>query len=680
MSCHIITIYSSKGGVGKSFIASNVSINIYLTLNGNGLKQNKSVLLIDFSLPYSRDISSYLNIDDSKVKSISNLELSSGQYSKKDIQSLPIKHTSGISVVSVNDSTNPLFIITDFQIEQILNCFQEQYEMIIIDAGTGFSQMTKTILCLSTMIIIPYVKDTRFIDDHSKFDSHLMKQLSIEQKRVKIVSNKVDKGIVSDYGSIPYDKYVSKKMSKGAYPEKHERDLLTRAFDNVTMKILYDIKEFSCYQPTQNQCENVNLDELTLIIHEKLITSTYYKNTDFPDQTASEHAKKIFKQKIINMISEFIDSHVPSIPQHIRPDLQKLILDETLGLGPIQPLMEDKDVSEIMVNRFNTIFIEKCDGTKEQNEKYSFRSEEHLINIINKIAIIAERVFNIAHPIFEADYSDGSKVTAVHRSISPSGTTLVIRKPPLTEMSIKDLVGYETLTPQIAHFLKAAIISKLNIVISGGTKTGKTTLLKILSALIPNSERILVIEDTKEIRLTNDDILSFQSKPKNAFSVNNEVTIKDLLKTSLKNRPDRIIVGECRGQESFDMLQAMNTGHEGSLTTIHANSCNEALGRILSMSMDVGNQMSEKSIQELIGNAIHLIIQIKRFTDGSRRIVQLSELIKFHNDKNHYEIQDIFQFDPVQKCFISKGNIPKCLSKFKEFGIQIPKEIFWSTD
>jgi len=488
--------------------------------------------------------------------------------------------------------------------------------------------------------------------------------------------------------SIPYDSNSISKLNVGTYPSEFPRHGVTKAFDKLTFQIINDS---SLHMPLSSDVFNgVNgekygeslpgVDELKILIHDKLLESIDFKRLDTEVDNSPEKMEQL-RKKITQKVTEIIDSETSIKSRQIREQLLKEVLQEALGLGPLEDLLCDSSISEIMVNQWNQIYIER-DGKLKRIEK-KFLSEQHLMNIIGRIVAPIGRKLDTSTPMVDARLKDGSRVNAIIPPLAIRGIALTIRKFPEDNMSIEDFIKIGTVNKQIADFFDAAVKAKLNILVSGGTSTGKTTLLNILSGFIPLDERIITIEDSAELNLQQPHVVSFEVRPPN-IEGKGEITIRDLVKNSLRMRPDRIIVGECRGQEALDMLQAMNTGHDGSLTTVHANSCREALSRLETLVMYTGFELPTKAIKDQIVGAIDLIVQMKRFKDGSRKITQISEITGKEGDV--ITMGDVFIYKQSGEedgkavgTFVSTGYVPKCLDRFKERGISIPREIFWGS-
>ena len=367
-------------------------------------------------------------------------------------------------------------------------------------------------------------------------------------------------------------------------------------------------------------------------------------------------------------------------------DKQRLIesiANDVLGYGPIEPLLNDESVTEIMVNGPNSVYVERAG--KAGLAPVKFLDEDHLRRVIEKIVAQVGRRIDESSPLCDARLPDGSRVNAVIPPLAIGGPFLTIRKFSKDPLGIEDLIGFGTLTPAAARFLQACIIGKLNVIISGGTGSGKTTTLNVMSSFIPEGERVITIEDAKELQLRQDHVLCMESRPANVEG-KGEVSIRDLVKNALRMRPDRIVVGECRGGEALDMLQAMNTGHDGSLTTTHANTPRDAMTRIETLVMMAGYDMPVRAIREQMASAVDLVIQIGRQRDGSRKISHITEVQGLEGDV--IILQDIFLFDfaagvseegKLLGTLQPTGVRPKFAEKLADHGIKLGAEVFTPT-
>ena len=362
-----------------------------------------------------------------------------------------------------------------------------------------------------------------------------------------------------------------------------------------------------------------------------------------------------------------------------RKTLFQEVLDELVGFGPLEPLLRDDDISEIMVNGPNLVFIEKHGKLIETAVK--FRDDNHALQIVDRIVRPLGRRVDRKSPRVDARLPDGSRVNVIIPPCALDGPTITIRKFSKKRLETSDLIRFDSLTANMAEFLKACVVGRLNIVVSGGTGSGKTTLLNILSGFIPGDERIVTIEDSAELQLQQRHVVRLETKPREEDS--GEVAIRDLVINSLRMRPERIVVGECRGGEALDMLQAMNTGHDGSLTTAHANSPRDCLSRIETMCLMAGMEMPLKVIRTQIASAIDLIVQAERFKDGTRKISRITEVSNMEGDV--ITMQDIFSYeeagvDPnsgkVLGKFTSTGLRPSVLPMLESQGVKVSMSLF----
>jgi pilus assembly protein CpaF len=360
--------------------------------------------------------------------------------------------------------------------------------------------------------------------------------------------------------------------------------------------------------------------------------------------------------------------------------LTKEILDEALGLGPLERYLGDPKINEIMINGPTQIFLESAGKLTLAPER--FTSEDQLRRIIERIVLQVGRRVDEQSPLVDARLLDGSRVNAVIPPVALDGSKLTIRKFSKKKLGVDDLLGFSTLNRQMAQFLEAAILSRKNIVISGGTGSGKTTLLNILSSYIPSDERIVTIEDSAELQLPQEHVVRLETRPMN-IEGRGEISIRDLVRNALRMRPDRIVIGECRGGEALDMLQAMNTGHDGSLTTLHANTPLDALSRLETMCLMSGMELPSKAIREQVASAVHIIVQQSRLQDGSRKITHITEVLELQPDTT-IATQDLFVFQQrsvgtdgkVNGFFAPTGKAPTFLDELERKGLGVSREIF----
>ena len=407
-------------------------------------------------------------------------------------------------------------------------------------------------------------------------------------------------------------------------------------------------------------------------IHRRLIESLDLTNISLIEKDTL--GKEI--SRIVEML--IVEEGVP-LSKAERDSLVTDILHETFGLGPLEPLLSDPDINDILVNRYNQVYVEKFG--KLQKLDLIFRDDHHLMQIIDRIVSKVGRRVDESSPYVDARLPDGSRVNAIIPPLAIDGPVLSIRRFGVNPLKMNDVLNFGTINKNMARVLEGCVKARLNILISGGSGTGKTTLLNIMSEFIPNNERIITIEDSAELQLRQEHIVRLETRPSN-IEGKGEITQRDLVRNALRMRPDRIIVGEVRGGEALDMLQAMNTGHDGSLSTVHANSTRDAMMRLETMVLMAGMDLPERAIREQIASAIHVIIQLARLSDGTRKIMRISEVTGMEG--NTIVMQDIFIYDrkgigvngAVLGDFSATGVRPTFLDKIKMLGVDIPPHIF----
>lgn len=424
---------------------------------------------------------------------------------------------------------------------------------------------------------------------------------------------------------------------------------------------------------TEKQSNKVDYDVVYRDVKQRVHSSVIENfNTSGVTSVDPEAMKKFLLEEISN------DKY--GVPRGDREPLAQEMYNDFLGYGPIQELVDSDDYSEIMVNGPNQIYVEHKGKLKLTDIK--FRDEEHLMNTIDRIVSAVGRHIDEASPMVDARLPDGSRVNVIIPPLSLVGAVLTIRKFGKKPITAKQLVEWGSLSPKMLNFLEACVKGKLNIIVSGGTGSGKTTLLNVLSSYIPSDERIVTIEDSAEVQLHQDHVVTLESRPAN-IEGKGAITIRDLVVNALRMRPDRIIVGEVRSKETLDMLQAMNTGHDGSLTTTHANSPRDAVSRLETMVMMGGVELPSKAIRDQIASAIDLIVQQSRLRDGTRKVVSVTEVTGMEG--NVVQMQDIFKYEHTGETgvdgkfigdFVATGIIPNALEKIRENGVAVNNDWF----
>ncbi|MBX3131071.1 MAG: Flp pilus assembly complex ATPase component TadA [Polyangiaceae bacterium] len=417
--------------------------------------------------------------------------------------------------------------------------------------------------------------------------------------------------------------------------------------------------------PTRKRSrEDEAVNELRREIHRQLL-----ENLELAQVSAQQMDDPSMRPKVIGALRRIVDIMGSRLPATVERDrLVGELADEALGLGPLEHLLADPSVTEIMVVDPDTIYVERNGRIVLSDQR--FTDDERVRAVIERIVTPLGRRIDESSPLVDARLKDGSRVNAVIRPIALKGSCITIRKFAKVPLTLDNLIGYKAISEQMARFLVRAVKAKKNIIISGGTGSGKTTLLNVLSAAIPEDERIVTIEDAAELQLRQPHVVSLETRPAN-MEGKGEYSIRDLLKNAMRMRPDRVVVGECRGGEALDMLQAMNTGHDGSLTTTHANSPLEAMKRIETLCLMAGIDLPSRAVREQIAGSIHVVVQQTRFSDGSRRVSAIAEVIGLDDDLN-FELMPIYQFvrsgtgpkGEVQGKFKATGYLPTFLEDF----------------
>lgn len=396
------------------------------------------------------------------------------------------------------------------------------------------------------------------------------------------------------------------------------------------------------------------------------------------DEDEEDDTQKI-EDEIRNVVNEVIEKDFSYLTRNERSIITRDIINETIGFGPITPLLQDPEINEVMVNGINRVYVERKGKLELTN--VTFRDNSHIFHIIERIVAPLGRRIDESSPMVDARLPNGSRVNIIIPPLALNGPTITIRKFSEKPFTVNDLIRFGTMSPETAQFLKACVEARLNIVISGGTGSGKTTTLNVISSFIPSDERIVTIEDAAELQLHQDHVVRLECRPPNVEG-KGAVAVRDLVRNSLRMRPDRIVVGEVRSGEALDMLQAMNTGHDGSLTTGHANSPRDMLSRLETMVLMAGMELPIKAIREQISSAIDLIIQQSRLKDGTRKITYITEVVGMEGDV--ITLQDLFVYKEeghdsmghVRGKLAPTGLKPKFMDKLVKTGVVLPSDMF----
>jgi pilus assembly protein CpaF len=423
---------------------------------------------------------------------------------------------------------------------------------------------------------------------------------------------------------------------------------------------------------SERQGGNKNFEELKRLIHSKLVDKLDLSRV-------SDLAGDTLRREIRLVVERLCDTENPLLNRMERERLIDEVLDETFGFGPLEMLLKDPTISDILINGPHKIYVERRGKLEKSDVK--FRDNEHLLQIIDRIVSKVGRRVDETSPMVDARLPDGSRFNAIIPPLALDGATVSIRRFGANPLKLEDLLNYKAFTPEMAMLLEACIKARLNIVISGGTGCGKTTLLNTMSSFIPSDERVITIEDAAELQLQQDHVVRLETRPAN-IEGKGQVTTRDLVKNALRMRPERIIIGECRGAEALDMLQAMNTGHAGSMTTLHANTPRDGQARLETMVMMAGMDLPIKAMRQQISSAVDLIIQANRLQGGPRKVTTITEVMNMEQDV--IIMQDIFRYKQLgidqngraYGQFESTGVRPTFVSRLEAAGIKLPSNLF----
>ncbi len=715
MACKTITIFSNKGGVGKTFVTVNLATALALA--------GRKVLLIDMDSQGGQDMARTLNLSP-RYSIVDIFELLNKPDDAASIKAHVLHHTSGVDFIPATRTPRQSGLLTPDNIRPFLKRAASLYDFILIDSGKSFTETLITVLDYSNLILLVATPDILAVYQ-VKWCLDFLQNLQFPLKMVKLILNRSEsRGSVAwqeiravlpceIFSHIPSDgKIVGLALNKGipcvidsprspvadafnkmvhilqrediyvASPENTKPRNIEAAEDPNKFWEKFGVKQTGASSVVSPRGEDDEIGALKRKLHEKLVQRLNIDGITIdtlsdPKKIAS--VKKTAEEVVANLLMEETGGKITAHEQRVK--IVHDVVNEALGLGPLEEYLADPDVSDIMVNNRNEIYVEKNGKLILTNQR--FISDEKVRSVIERIIAPLGRRIDESTPMVDARLPDGSRINAIIPPLSLNGPMITIRKFGKERIVINDLLEkFQSLTNDMAGFLKACVVSRENIIVSGGTGAGKTTLLNVISEFIPDGERILTIEDAAELRLKKSHWGRLESRPMN-IEGRGQVTIRDLFVNSLRMRPDRIIIGECRGAEALDMLQAMNTGHDGSMTTLHANSTRDVLTRLHSMILLSGIELPVRAINEMVSSAINIIVQINRFSDGTRKITGIAEITGISHDFQ-LQLQDVFVFrqkgldndGKVIGDYEPTGYIPKCYDEFATRGIPLSKDIF----
>lgn len=703
----VISVSGPKGGSGTTTLATNLAYSIH--------RQTKSkVLLIDFDLHDCGDIALLLGAKD--LPTIYDFGPKIHKLSEAEVEKNIFKTKEGVSVLPAIRKQKQAPLLTYDTVSTMLDICRKQFQYIIVDCGSSIYpsmikafEVSSLVLFCTTAEILTLNRSAQSLVD--------FQELAFPSDLIQLVINQYDpKGVINEelitqrlkrkcLGFLPNEMKEMQNAVNQGLPifQSQPRAIYSRVIEDLTRKLLTK----NILQPVQSMSLKANtvagpqravassetsispmsrnitnkdaerLDSIKQKIHQRLIEVMDFKKMS-PEELMKQDDESMdaLKTKTQEAIMGIVSRMNEISSRDERQLLVKDVLDEAIGLGPLEDLLKNPDVSEIMVNRADQIFVEL--KGKPTIIPARFSGDKQLMGVIERIVAPIGRRIDEKTPMVDARLRDGSRVHAIIPPLALDGPVLTIRKFSKDILGPETLIKFGAMTEEMADFLRACVQAKLNIIISGGTGTGKTTLLNTMASFIPNNDRIITVEDSAELRLAQEHLVRLESRPAN-LQGEGAIPIRELVRNTLRMRPDRIVVGECRGAEALDMLQAMNTGHDGSMTTIHSNSPRDCIARLETLVMFAGMDLPSKAIREQIASAVQLIVQLTRLGDGSRKITAITEVTGM--ESTTVSLQDIFLFKEkgvdeqgkVLGNFLATGLVPTFAQKFKKKGIKLPK-------
>lgn len=710
-----IVFFSTKGGVGKTLVATNLALSLRK-------ESSAKICLVDFDLEASLDMARLLNVSPSK----SIAEISAMNKAARDwkIEQFILQHSSGVGLLTGCLKPSQSHHLDSQTISQALLRLEEEYDYVIIDAGRAFTDSLIGILSFANLILLVVTPDILSVYQ-TKWALDVLQSLNFPLKMVKFVLNRSESlgafswqevkvnlpaeilvqipsdgkavgfavnrkvPVVEDSPKCHFSQAIAKltqeilSQKPGMFLERMDLDklkLLSKQEPALRPQDFWQRYGLIDAQAVEQEEKLDELVELKRRVHKRIIEELNLKRTEvnLTDQAKYKELRSKTEKTISNALAE--EAGVLLSGLEVRKRLVKEIADEALVLGPLEDLINEPGITDILVNNKDQIYIER-QGKLELTPK-RFISNDQVRQIIERIVAPLGRRIDESSPMVDARLPDGSRVNAIIPPLSLGGPMLTIRKFGRERFTVDTLFKFNSIDKAMSEFIRACVLSRKNIIVSGGTGSGKTTVLNVLSAFIPEGERIITIEDAAELKLSQEHWARLESRPPN-IEGRGAITIRDLFRNTLRMRPDRIIIGECRGAETMDMLQAMNTGHDGSMTTIHANSTRDVLSRLDSMILMSGVELPVMAIREMIASAINIIVHTARLPDGSRKIMQVTEITGMSDDM-HIGMRDIFSFKQtgldgqgkVLGRFEPSGNLPSFIEDIRLRGIALSDDIF----
>jgi len=697
--CNLIAVLGGKGGVGKSVVAANLAAAMTMEMR-------TPVLLIDCDSKSAGDQNIITGLK--PLKTLRELANSAQSLNATPLQQIVTQHPSGFAYLGAVRGPDEILSVPPDNLSKLIEFFSRSFKYIIVDIGNDLGPMQQAILQDTTAILITATPEILVVQQTQRMVNELLTQ-AYPKEMFQLILNKFSNSglqpqVIGQHlgllplALIPADEATTSASLRDSKPfvTTNPKSPLSAAYFDLVRKltggILQRLKSVQKPKPAApapaaggsdaaTPTNTQGFDAKTLLklrIHSELIRTIDLKKL-LAEAGDSESKEKELRGKTQRDIATIVDKEAPDISREDRQKMVKEVLEEALGLGPLEDMLADPTISEIMVNGANKIFIEK--SGKVQLSGIKFTSNDHLRRIIERIVTPLGRQINNATPYVDARLKDGSRVNAVIEPLALDGPALTIRKFKKGGINPEKYIEFGSATKNMLDFLRISVEYGYNIVISGGTGSGKTSLLNMISQFIPSHERVITVEDAAELQMMQEHVVRLETRPP-SMEGTNAVTIRDLIKNALRMRPDRIVVGETRDGAALDMLQAMNTGHDGSMTTTHANSPRECIARLETLVMMSGLDLPIRAIREQISGAVDLIVQIVRLSDGSRKIISITEVNGMQGDV--VTLAEVFRYketgyDKNRRIigqFQATGTVPSFAQEIKDKGGHIPMEIF----
>jgi len=715
---NLIAVIGGKGGVGKSVFAANLA-HAFLR------EMKAKTLLIDCDPKSCGDQNFITGIRPQKT--VMDLASFTGAITPQSLNTLVTSHASGLGFIGAVQGPDQTFHVQVDLLRKQIQSLSQHYKYMIVDLGSELTPLQMGVIEDATVILIVTTPEVLVVNQTRRLMNELL-AASVPADFIQVILNKASRSGLDPNAiaqslrrpvlvNIPQDDATATTALQRSMPFVlgNPASPMSAAYHEVVRKltggILQKLKSASRPKLTtapsasaapqaaagaglpsmldpkaSRRGRKKNLSPLTLLkmqVHSGLIKEMDLKK-DIVNSEGDPVKARELKNRTQKTISELTDRLSPGLSRDDRSRVIKETLDEALGLGPLEELLADPTVTEIMVNGCDMIYVEK--SGKLTLSTVTFTSNQQLRNVIERIVSPLGRRIDERTPYVDARLPDGSRVNAIIEPLSIDGPAVTIRKFPAERITDRDYVErFGSMTQSMMDFLRICVEQGLNIVISGGTGSGKTTLLNVMSSFIPANERIVTVEDAAELQLKQEHVVRLETRPANMEGTG-EVSIRDLIRNSLRMRPDRIVVGECRDGAALDMLAAMNTSHDGSMTTVHANTPREAISRLETLCLMAGMELPARAIREQISGAVQLIIQISRMSDGSRKLMSVTEVVGMQGET--VTLQEIFRFKEegfdknrrVVGQFQALGLIPTFIEEFEQKGVTIPRNLFISSD